>query len=64
MASITNGINVQKNNKYGDPVHILISDMKYALSNTVAVECKTIARNESFNRGERYFRYYLQKKTV
>ena len=50
IVSITNGINVQKNNKYGEPVHILISDMKYALSNTVAVECKTIARNESSER--------------
>jgi hypothetical protein len=26
--SITNGRNVQKNNKYGEPVHILISDIK------------------------------------
>jgi hypothetical protein len=26
--SITNGTKVQKNNKYGEPVQILISDMK------------------------------------
>ncbi len=44
--SITNGTNVQKNNKYGEPVHILISDIKYALKSRAAVECNTIARNK------------------
>jgi hypothetical protein len=44
--SITNGTKVQKNNKYGEPVQILISDMKYALKSTEAVECNTIAKNK------------------
>ena len=43
--SITNGIKVQKNNKYGEPVHILISVIKYVLKSTEAAECNTIARN-------------------
>jgi len=44
--SIINGIKVQKNNKYGEPVHILISDIKYALKTRAAAECNTIAKNK------------------
>lgn len=53
--SITNGMNVQKNSRYGEPIQILMSDMKYALSNTVAVVCRIIARNESSNRMNKQF---------
>ncbi len=44
--SISNGKNVQKNNKYGKPVHMLIFDIKYALKSTEAVEWNTIAINK------------------
>lgn len=38
-----NGTAVQKNKRYGEPVQMLMSDMKYALSKTQPAECKTIA---------------------
>ena len=39
-----NGKKVQKNRRYGEPVQILILDIKYALSKTHAAECRTIAK--------------------
>lgn len=41
---------MQKNSKYGDPIQILISDMKYALNRTQAAACETIAKSTFINK--------------
>jgi hypothetical protein len=62
--SIINGKNVQKNNKYGKPIQILISDIKYALKTTAAAECNTIAKNKKRNIQNIFVKYLTEKNGI